>query len=246
MWDLAQVLGAFFLANVFDITLGGGGGFVIIPVMMLKGYSIPVAVASTWFAYLGAIAMSTYELYKKQHFHFDWSVVPFIASCSFGAIFGGLFALRLDPEFLKNLAIYVLIGMLIIWSLPRKKINLKIPAVIKTPVLFVAFFCTGIYEAMLGTGGGMILTLLLLLLTGKGLKTILSYRLVLSLFVGGVIVVTYLLHGVFDWNVALWGLVVGALGGYCGVHVFVRVPEVALKVLFYGMCFVTIGMLLVQ
>lgn len=228
----------FLFGNAVDTAVGGGGGFLILPVLISLGVEPVVAVASMIAAFSGALVGGLFRLRSSEYFHFDKKHLLYMGMSCLGGALGVVLALDIPPETLKTLISVVLLDMLLLWSLPPRKNPLRIPF----PEFFalLAFFCVGIYVGMVGSGGGLLFSFIFLFLTQKSLKNILSYRLLNALAINIVIVALYLWNGKVDFTIAGIGFLASLVGGYLGVHYFIKIPEKILKNLFILLALVSI------
>ena len=101
----------------------------------------------------------------------------YIAIVCIGAIAGANIAVDLDQTLLKRIIATALLLVLVVWLKPKAvklpKIAFRVPKII----ILITAFLIGIYYAIVGSGGGFLLTFFFLFTTGKGLKDVLIYRL---------------------------------------------------------------------
>ena len=231
----------FILGPAVDAAIGGGGGFFIVPALILLKVEPIVAVASMLVAFSGALIGGLIKLRKSEYFHFDKNHTSYILLAAVGGIIGVFVALDLDPGALKKIIALLLFVMLILWLLPKREKSLSLP--FPKLIIPIAFFCTGIYFSVVGSGVAFLITFLFLFLTQKGLKDVLASRLITGLFLILVIAPFYIWNGKVDFTITVIGFFSALAGGYVGVHYFVKIPEKILRIVFTVVTLVSIGMM---
>lgn len=157
-----------FIVAVLYSSVGHGGASGYLATMAM--FSIPIAVMKPSALILNILVsfLSFYAFYRKGHFQFKlfW---PFVVG-SFPAAFIGAQIPLSDSLYKKILAVCLLIAILrMLWSPGLEKDKPVIPFSIPLAILFGT--CIGLLSGMIGIGGGIILTPLLLVLRWTNIKT---------------------------------------------------------------------------
>lgn len=115
LWGAALGLGIGFIAGI----LGIGGGFLIVPLLMLMGYPTKIAAATS--AFTVVFSSATGFLGHLAVGHFDWTLMISLAIVVIiGSQLGArVMAAQMKPRQLKQMfgAVLLFVGLKLIWSL---------------------------------------------------------------------------------------------------------------------------------
>ncbi len=151
-----------------------------------------------------------------------------------GAWMGARVTLRLDPAALRPAVGAVILALMAVMLLrPNVGAETGPPRVGRGTMAAVAL-PLGVYEGMLGSGNGILTTLLFSSGRGMEIATALGHYFVLAFAWCALAAAVYAAHGVFDAALALPAAAGGCLGGYAGSRLAsVRRPAV-LRAIFLG------------
>ncbi|MFN8417400.1 MAG: sulfite exporter TauE/SafE family protein [Cytophagaceae bacterium] len=157
-----------FVVAILYSSVGHGGASGYLATMAM--FAVPVAVMKPSALILNILVsfLSFFAFYRKGHFQLKlfW---PFVVG-SFPAAFIGAQIPLSDSLYKKILAVCLLIAILrMLWSPSNENDKPVIPFSIPLAIVFGA--CIGLLSGMIGIGGGIILTPLLLLLRWTNIKT---------------------------------------------------------------------------
>jgi uncharacterized membrane protein YfcA len=162
------LLSCIFIVAILYSSVGHGGASGYLAAMAM--FSLPIAIMKPSALILNILVsfISFYAFYRKGYFDFKlfW---PFVLGSFPSAFVGALIPLS-DVLYKKILAVCLLITILgMLWS-PNKELDKPvIPFSIPLSILLGA--CIGLLSGMIGIGGGIILTPILLLLRWTSIKT---------------------------------------------------------------------------
>ncbi|WP_404351224.1 sulfite exporter TauE/SafE family protein [Sutcliffiella horikoshii] len=199
-------------------TLGGGGGLINLPSMLLLGVPIHTAIAANKFSNSFSSFTSFYTIWKKQQVQLKLglSIVPFTI---IGGISGALLASFLIEEVLLKVALVLLIIatiLNIVKSNLRKTENTETP----TPLFYPTYIGIGAFDGLFGPGQATLLMHSFLnaghsFLTSIGLTRLQTFAsCTVSFWV-------YFSMGHFDWRV---GVALG-LGSFVGAQTAIKLAN---------------------
>ncbi len=169
-------LGALAIGFISAIS-GIGGGSLIIPYMILVlGFDVRVAVATSLVAIIVTSSIAASE-YLRDNLVDLKTALTLEPITTVGAIIGAIITTSLPPMLIKAglgfILLYVSISMLLKALKPmktRKNIKKKIKGTTKTLALLVSFFA-GMLSGMFGIGGGVLKVPIMAGLLGLPIKT---------------------------------------------------------------------------
>lgn len=233
MLDFVYYFFTFFISNTFDILLWWWGGFLSLPLFLLKWIDPVVFIASANLWFVWAIWSWLYKLKKTWNFHFQKDHVLLIVVSVVWSIFWVKFALIINPMLLKKLMLISLFVMFNVW-LFSGKINAKIsiPNLIKKIISYIFFFFAWIYTAMIWAWWWIVFSIFYLIFTWLSLKQISSYRLITVWIICTLSWVLYFFNWKIDFNIVIAEIIAGTIWWYLGIHLMHKINEKILKILF--------------
>ncbi len=234
--------------------LGLGGGVVINPLLMALGLPPRFATASTAAAIVGNSAAAT--VYNASENRLDWALGGWMgAGAVLGGVCGSLSIARFDNPLLLDQVIRA--GFLLILLLAARRLLKKpsadlsgcpSPLVLKGPCRIqctlaeeelsplLPFLFTSLISfvgSFLGIGGAVLLTPLLMHLSGAGIRRVIPV-IQLAILFGAIASSTghILFNGNLRPEVALWLVLGGSLGTPLGVWLKRRVTDHLLRILY--------------
>jgi uncharacterized membrane protein YfcA len=176
MLDTLALFGIFVFADIMDILLGGGGGLIILPLLIAKGFDPFVAVASMNTAFLGTLIGSMWKLKKKEKLVFSQNTYFYVLFGILGAILGVFIGKSLNTDIFEIIIAISLFGILVAWNMPTHRFSFSLSEKWRFVFSLLLFLFSGSYIAIIGSGGGIVLTFLFLFATQKTLKEIFPDR----------------------------------------------------------------------
>jgi uncharacterized membrane protein YfcA len=153
LWRYIILLGTGLAAGFVD-TVAGGGGLITLPVLLSLGLSPQVALGTNKFQSSFGSGSAT--------FHYARASVVELEECRWGILFtligtslGALTVLRIDPAFLRQLILVLLVGITIyLMARPRVGFEETQPRM-KTGMFYLLFgLGLGFYDGFFGPGTG--------------------------------------------------------------------------------------------
>ncbi len=204
--------------------VGGGGSILAVPLLIYI-----VGISSTHQA-LGtsAFAVSLTALISLiSHWrlgYVKWRCVSFFTLFGIlGAYAGSSVAKMVDGEKLLFLfgLLMIIVGALMLFK-RNSSGNKEILLTIKTaktllPRLIPIGFSVGLLSGFFGIGGGFLIVPGLILATGMPLRYAMGTSLVAVAAFGATTATNYAVSGLVDWNIALFFVFGGAIGGLAGI-----------------------------
>lgn len=213
MKTLAVMLIAFGASLLASLS-GGSSSMITTPAWVALGAPFPVAVAADKVAgmFWTVSAARTYltDLFVDRRLLL-WMGVIGLA----GAFAGAAIATMVDERILRRAAGAMILGALVLTSGTvgpsdrRTKRDLSVPAA----------FPLGMYEAILGSGNGIITSALLTRTRGFDLPTALGHYYALAALWCALAAGVYFARGAFDWHLALPATLGAMAGGTLGARI---------------------------
>ncbi|WP_226681028.1 sulfite exporter TauE/SafE family protein [Sutcliffiella horikoshii] len=199
-------------------TLGGGGGLINLPSMLLLGVPIHTAIAANKFSNSFSSFTSFYTIRKKQQVQLKLglSIVPFTIV---GGISGALLAAFLTEEILLKIALVLLIIATIL-NIVKSKLKKKENTGNPIPLFYPTYIGIGAFDGLFGPGQA---TLLMHSFLNAGHSFITSIGLTrLQTFASCTVSFwVYFSMGYFDWRV---GVTLG-IGSFLGAQTAIRLAN---------------------
>jgi len=148
-------------------SVGHGGASGYLALMALFSFAPEVMKPTALLLNLFVAGVAFFQFYRAQHFN-KTLFIPFVVTSIPAAFVGGL--LQIDTALYKQiLGVFLLFALVrMLWPIDSKKTALR--PLNKTLALFLGLLI-GLFSGMIGIGGGIILTPLLLLLRWGTVKT---------------------------------------------------------------------------
>lgn len=199
-------------------TLGGGGGLINLPSMLLLGVPIHTAIASNKFSNTFSSFTSFYTIWKKQQVNLKLglSIVPFTI---IGGGTGALLASYLTEEILLKVAL-VLLVIATILNIAKSKLKKREQNGTITPLFYPTYIGIGAFDGLFGPGQATLLMHSFInaghsFLTSIGLTRLQTFA---SCFISFLV---YFTMGYFDWRI---GVALG-IGSFFGAQTALKLAN---------------------
>lgn len=116
--DIIIICIAGFFAAFVD-SMVGGGGMISIPALIATGMPTHLVLGTNKFAASSGSVSSVYHFYRSGHLK-RRILMPLLAFPLMGSVIGVVCVLAINPDFLKNIIIVLLVGMIIYNTLNRR------------------------------------------------------------------------------------------------------------------------------
>lgn len=225
------------IAGIVD-TLGGGGGLITLPVLLMIGLPPSVAIGTNKLqACVGELNASIHFLRKGQ---FDYKDIIFgVLFVIIGSGIGAMMVQMLHPEFLNKLIPILLLLVLIYTFFSGKITRAQSQQRMTTGIFYLLFgLLIGFYDGFLGPGTGSFWVVALMFFLGFDLKKATIYGKPLN-FVGDfVALIFFIVMGAVAYKIALVMAFGQLIGSYVGAKLVVGKGSKIIKPVFITVVFV--------
>ncbi|EAU41781.1 hypothetical protein FP2506_15149 [Fulvimarina pelagi HTCC2506] len=217
--------------------VAGGGTFISFGAFSLIGMPPVVANASSAIAQLPGYLTSTLP-YRKDIAKLWRGLVLLAIASILGSVIGAMILLWLDNDRFRVMVPWLLLAATALfaagpWLRPRRE-HEEAAAKGRTYASPIVQFLGSIYGGFFGAGMGIMMLATLGLTESGDYHRLNAIKNVLSNVIAVVAIVVFVSGGVVDWPGAL-AMVPGiALGGYFGVRIAQRVPQIAVRIFVIG------------
>ncbi|MCT4585384.1 MAG: sulfite exporter TauE/SafE family protein [Peptostreptococcaceae bacterium] len=229
---------AMFVVGFID-SMAGGGGLLSVPILLMTGLPVKVAMATNKMTAVFGLSSSTYNFYKKDKIDMKL-IIKWAPICLIGSIIGTKMLDFVSSDFLKG-AIPVVLVIALLQSIFRKKkegnLNTKIDHKdFKKGLLFV--FLMGFYSGFIGPATSTFIALGLIhifeldFFTGNALSKPLT---LLGTLVSFVILIV---SGYVNIKYGIIAAVFRTLGSYVGTNFAIDKGEKIVKPIFLSFTFI--------
>lgn len=240
IWILGLII--FGIAALMTTTGRGGGNFYVLAVA-LAGTGMHEAATTGQFILIASSMTATFFFGKKKVT--DWKLVLLIGGMTLvSAFLGGFFSDVIEGQMLKIIfAVFIAIASILMLRPVREgpkqnsklRVKLKSGAITYHINLFIFIpivLITGFVSGMVGISGGSFLVPLLVLAVGVPMHIAVGTSTTLVMVTASAGFLGHLSTGHFDPSLAIPLAIAGAIGGYLGTHMTVKIPPKKLKLIF--------------
>ena len=227
--------------------VGLGGGFLIIPFLLLGTTFLPAEVAGTTIAVVFVTAMISVTQYFRYRL-IDWRLGAILAAFSIpGSITGALLAGKLPTElFMQIFSADLLLVASYMFFAPNRSLNLSwtkqfkgevrvrkstanpdgiITYAINIPLAATIFFSAGMLSGLIGVGGGSIMVPGMLLVLDMPAAMVSATSMLMMVFNSGIASAVQAVLGHIDWTAASLLSFGAIVGSRIGPHISVRLNK---------------------
>lgn len=225
---IALLAAAGFFAGAVN-AIAGGGTFLVFGAMTLAG--IPPIVANATSAIVQFPGYVTSTLAYRDEISSRWrSAIVLVVVSIIGSTGGALLLLALDNRSFHLIVPWLLAAATLVFAAGpwlRPAGSAERPA--GSPLSVVSQFLNSIYGGFFGAGMGVMMLAVLGLTTGGSYHHLNALKNMLAMTIASVAIIVFIGGGVIAWPETIVMMPAGALGGYSGVWLARRVPQVILR-----------------
>lgn len=213
-----------FLAGTVD-AIGGGGGIISLPALLLAGVPIHAAIATNKFAAMCGTTIATVRLLRQVPVHLRL-VIPAVLCAWAGSTAGAHLSLYISEQMLTQIMLVVL--PVCAFVVLRKKTfaseGQAAAGVDRRTLLVacVAALIVGAYDGLYGPGTGTFLILAFTLLAHMDLRSANANTKVINLTTNVSALLVFLLNGQVWFSLGAAAAVCNMLGGYIGAGLMLK------------------------
>ena len=209
-------------------TLGGCGGLLTIPALLMSGISPIFALGTHKLQTTVGVGSATLLLLKKKKF--DWREIrPIVITAFLGALVGAFIVQYIDTDTLSVIVPIVLVITGVYFLVAPKLRKFKTSRVLSYRDVVVP--AIGFYDGMFGPGTGSFFVMATTVYKRIGLITasIIAKPLNFSTNIASVIV--FISYGHIVWELALLMMVSQIIGSILGAHYLIKANPAVIRVL---------------
>ena len=220
--------------------VAGGGTFLTFPSLTFSGLSLLAANATSTVALWPGTVSSAIAL-RREWATYGRRLVGLLAVSLAGGLAGALLLLRVSSDALGQIFPYLLLTATGLFAFKSRLDNLSDGSRRTAPVglQMLVLFGVAVYGGFFGGGMGIMFMATFSLLGMADLRHANALKVLMTMVVNGVSVITFVVAGVVVWPSALVMAGGSILGGYLGAQYAKRVSPARL-----GQIIVTIGLVL--
>lgn len=212
------VLGIAFTGSLLGSMSGGSSSALTMPAWLALGVPLPTAVATDKVAGVLWTLLGARNYLRGRAV--DWRLIGgMLVPGLLAAWFGAALTVRLNPALLKHFVggmILLLIGVML--RRPRLGAVPQEPHLSRT-VMSAAAVPVGFYEGLLGSGNGLVASILFCWGRGFDILGALGHYYILAFAWSGLAAVSYVSHGYHDVALMVPATIGASAGGYLGSRV---------------------------
>lgn len=217
--------------------VAGGGTFLTFPSLTFSGLSLLSANATSTVALWPGTVSSAITL-RRQWASYGRELIWLLLVSFVGGLSGALLLLRLPPDALGRVFPYLLLTATLLFAFKsrleqRRSAGQPAPAWLQTLVLLAV----AVYGGFFGGGMGIMFMATFSVLGTTDLRNANALKVLLTMVVNGISVLTFVVAGVVVWPLALVMVLGSVVGGYLGALYAKRVSASRLRLII-----VTIGL----
>lgn len=229
---LSILIAVSFVAGFVD-SIAGGGGFILVPSLMLAGIPTPMAIATNKLPAVFGTAAASYTFIKNKKV--IWSIAIIGLIC---ALIGGALGSKLNQGFsedtLNKIVLTILPFAAIITFIPKKNLKQNISSFSKKElyiaVPFITFFL-GIYDGFIGPGMGTFLIIAFYFVLGMDMVNASAVAKIVNFASGAGSLITYYIAGNVILAVGIPLLISNVIGSYIGSRLAVKKGQSFIKII---------------
>lgn len=217
MSDIIIIFITSLIATLLSSMSGGGASVIMVPIMMWLGIPFPMAMSTQKFASIFWMLPTSRNYLKgrkvKWGFLFLFSLLGLL-----GVYLGVTFVLHVDKRAME-FGIGILILLLVLYTYFNKKIGLreeKIYSPLQRALSHLFAPILGFYEAIFGSGNGIMFAIVALKTRGFDFINALGYYYSVAFPWNLFAALLYIHKGYFEWSIMIPAVLGSLIGGYIG------------------------------
>lgn len=221
-WFFAATYGLLFLAATLGGAINavaGGGTFLTFPSLTFSGLSLLAANATSTVALWPGTVSSAVAL-RKEWAVFGTRLIRFLLISLIGGLAGALLLLRLSPGALGRVFPYLLLTATLLFAFKSRLERVRTGDQPERPasgwLQSLALFAVAVYGGFFGGGMGIMLMATFSLLGMADVRHANALKVLLTMVVNGISVVTFVVADIVVWPSALVMVGGSVMGGYLG------------------------------
>ena len=220
---------ASFCAGFID-SIAGGGGFILVPALMLAGLSPTMAVATNKLPAVFGTATAAYNFIRSKTV--IWPIALIGLVCAFlGGMVGSNLNLGLSQDTLNKIVLFLPIAAIVTF-IPKKNLKQNVTDFTKKELYIAAPFITfvlGIYDGFFGPGMGTFLIIAFYSILGMNMVNASAVAKIVNFASGAGALVMFLKAGQVIIAIGIPLLIANVLGSYIGSKMAIKNGQAFVK-----------------
>lgn len=232
--DSYYILSLLIIASLcagFIDSVAGGGGFILVPALMLAGLTPTMAVATNKLPAVFGTATAAYNFIRSKTV--IWPVALIGLVCAFlGGIVGSHLNLGVSQATLNKIILFILPIAAIITFIPKKNLKQNTTDFSKKELYIIApliSFVLGIYDGFFGPGMGTFLIIAFYFIIGMNMVNASAVAKIVNFASGAGALVMFLKAGQVIMIIGIPLLVANMLGSYIGSKMAIKNGQAFVK-----------------
>ena len=239
IWHLGVLFAAAFLGGFID-AIAGGGGLISLPALMAVGIPPHAALATNKLQGSFGTLTAVVNFSRKGMIKYSDALTGIIFTF-IGAALGTALILVLNPEILKIIIPFLLIGIFIYTLLMPEVGEEDRRARMNVRAFYVIFgLILGFYDGFFGPGAGSFWTFAMVALIGLNMKKAVAHTKILNFTSNIVSLAVFIAGGQILWTVGLLMGIGQVLGAYFGSNMVMKKDVKFVRVVFLAVVGATI------
>lgn len=229
---LSILIFASFCAGFID-SIAGGGGFILVPALMLAGLPPQQAIATNKVPAVFGTATAAYNFIRSKKVIWPIAIIGLIFALLGGAV-GSRINQGISADVLNKIVLMILPVAAIITFIPKKNMKQNVSSFSKKELYIAAPFITfilGIYDGFIGPGMGTFLIIAFYSILGMDMVNSSAVAKIVNFASGFGSLIMYLKAGVVIMAIGLPLLVANVLGSYIGSKLAIKKGQSFVKMI---------------
>lgn len=229
---LTMLIFASFCAGFID-SIAGGGGFILVPALMLAGLPPQAAIATNKVPAVFGTATAAYNFIRSKKVIWPIAIVGLIFALLGGAV-GSKLNQGISPDLLNKIVLMILPIAAIVTFIPKKNMKQNVSSFSKKELYIAAPFITfilGIYDGFIGPGMGTFLIIAFYSILGMDMVNSSAVAKIVNFASGLGSLVMYLKAGAVIMAIGIPLLVANVLGSYIGSKLAIKKGQSFVKMI---------------
>lgn len=229
---LAILIFASFFAGFID-SIAGGGGFILVPALMLGGLPPQAAIATNKVPAVFGTATAAYNFIRSKKVIWHIAIIGLIFALLGGAV-GSKLNQGISPDLLNKIVLMILPVAAIVTFIPKKNIKQNVSSFTKKELYIATPFITfilGIYDGFIGPGMGTFLIIAFYSILGMDMVNSSAVAKIVNFASGLGSLVMYLKAGAVIMAIGIPLLIANVLGSYIGSKLAIKKGQSFVKMI---------------